>query len=74
MGRKAGDDFPGMRRHYEALARHVVHDRTVLLHHRLTSPLRAGRVFVAVGASHLYGNAGLLALLRDDGYRVARLW
>jgi uncharacterized protein YbaP (TraB family) len=74
MSQTAGDGFPGMQRHYAALARHVVHDRTVLLHHRLNSPLRAGRVFVAVGASHLYGNAGLLALLRNDGYRVTRLW
>lgn len=74
MSETAGDDFPGMRRHYEALARHVVHNRTILLHHRLYSPLRAGRVFVAVGASHLYGEGGLLALLRNDGYRVTRLW
>lgn len=71
---RAGDGFPDMRPHYERLARHVVHDRTVLLHHRLFLPLREGRVFVAIGAAHLQGDGGLLAMLRRDGYRVTRIW
>ncbi len=69
-----GERFPGMKPHYRELTKHIIHNRTVLMHHRLAMPLRTGRVFVAVGALHLYGNKGLLAMLRDDGYRVTRIW
>jgi len=64
---------PALGRHYRALAKHLIVDRTVVMHHSLFVPLRAGGVFVAVGASHLYGESGLLALLRADGYRISRL-
>jgi uncharacterized protein YbaP (TraB family) len=37
-------------------------------------PLRGGRVFVAIGAMHLPGHAGLLAMLKRDGYRVTAMW
>jgi uncharacterized protein YbaP (TraB family) len=66
--------YPGMGRHYRELTRHLIDGRTALMHHRLFLPLRSGRVFVAVGASHLPGERGLLALLQRDGYRVARIW
>ncbi|MET0681028.1 MAG: TraB/GumN family protein [Burkholderiales bacterium] len=68
------DRFSEMGRHYLLLTKHLVHDRNVLMHHRLAMPLRGGRVFIAVGALHLHGEKGLLALIARDGYRVTRLF
>jgi uncharacterized protein YbaP (TraB family) len=71
---QAGRQFPGMERHYRAFAKHVIDGRTALMHYRLFMPLREGRVFTAVGATHLYGKKGLLALIQQDGYRVTKVW
>jgi uncharacterized protein YbaP (TraB family) len=60
--------------HHRILCRHIIANRTVLMHHRLVLPLRAGSVFVAVGASHLPGEEGLLRMLERDGYTVTRVW
>ena len=62
---------PGVVRHYDELVRHLVYNRTALMHHRLMPMLASGRVFVAVGALHLQGEKGLLALIEADGYRAA---
>jgi len=66
--------FPQMAEHYRALARHIVENRSVVMAHRLTMPLREGSVFVAVGADHLYGEKGVLRLLQKQGYRIARVY
>ena len=66
-------DDPSLRPHLLALLRHLVDDRSALMAHRLFLPLRDGRVFVSVGALHLDGRRGLVALLRAQGYRVTRL-
>ena len=67
------DRFSEMDRHHKVLTTHLIHDRNVVMHHRLVMPLRTGRVFIAVGALHLHGEKGLLALIARDGYRVTRL-
>jgi uncharacterized protein len=67
------DQFSDMYRHYKLLTKHIIHDRNIVMHHRLFMPLRSGRVFVAVGALHLHGEKGLLALIARDGYRITRL-
>jgi hypothetical protein len=36
--------------------------------------LRKGGAFVALGALHLYGKKGVLALLVEDGWKVTRIY
>jgi len=74
INRAAAGDDTDLRRHYALLTRQLVVNRTVLMAHRLFLPLKRGRVFVAVGALHLYGANGLLAQLHEQGYRVRRIY
>jgi hypothetical protein len=69
-----GRRFPEMAAHYAQLTTRIVVNRSVVMAHRLFTPLRRGRTFVAVGALHLYGRRGLLQLLREQGYGVRRLY
>jgi uncharacterized protein YbaP (TraB family) len=76
---RALSEAPGKRdpliaRHFALLSHHLIDNRSVSMAHRLFLPLRHGGVFVAVGALHLYGDRGLLALLRDQGYRIQRVY
>jgi uncharacterized protein YbaP (TraB family) len=66
--------YPETREAYAQLSRHLIVNRTAVMHHRLFLPLMRGGVFAAVGAAHLPGSKGLLALLREDGYRIERVW
>ncbi len=73
MALRPGTADPSLAPHFESLLRHLVTNRNTLLAHRLHLPLARGRVFVAVGALHLFGAEGLLALIARQGYRVTRL-
>jgi uncharacterized protein YbaP (TraB family) len=64
---------PADRAHFAALYRRLIPDRNATMAHRLHLPLARGRVFVAVGALHLHGRDGLLALIQRQGYRVTRV-
>ena len=56
------------------MTKRVVHDRSVVMAFRMQRELRRGNAFVALGALHLYGEKGVLALLEEDGYRAARVF
>jgi len=74
LAQEPGRRDPMLAPHLAALMRHLIDDRSALMAHRLFLPLREGRIFVAVGALHLYGDHGLLALIAEQGYRVRRLY
>lgn len=65
---------PEIAPHHAELMKRVVLDRSVVMAFRMQRELRRGRAFVAVGALHLYGERGVLALLEEDGYRAQRLY
>jgi len=74
LNRAPGRRHPEIAPHYAELTRHLIENRSAQMAHRLFLPLRAGRVFVAVGALHLHGERGLLVLLRDQGYHVSTVY
>ena len=49
-------------------------ERNTRMAERLEPRLKEGSAFVAIGALHLYGNDGVLALLQRRGWRVSRVY
>ena len=66
--------YPQLADHHASFTKRVVLDRSVVMAFRMQRQLRKGRAFVAVGALHLYGAQGVLALLEQDAYRVTRVF
>ena len=62
------------RRLNEVLMRRLLHDRNARMAERAEARLREGGAFIAVGALHLYGGGGVLALLEQRGWRVTRVY
>lgn len=58
----------------EALLERLIDQRNVRMVERLQTRLREGGAFIAVGALHLPGEQGLIALLRARGYRVSPVY
>lgn len=55
---------------FEAFQTRLVNDRNVRMRDKALEHLAKGGAFVAVGALHLPGKAGLVQLIRDAGYTV----
>ena len=58
----------------DVLMRRLLHERNVRMAERAEARLREGGAFIAVGALHLYGSGGVLALLERRGWRVTRVY
>jgi uncharacterized protein YbaP (TraB family) len=69
-----GERHPEVAAHLAVMNKRVLLDRSVVMAFRMQRELRRGDAFVAVGALHLYGEKGVLALLEQDGYRAARIY
>jgi uncharacterized protein len=65
---------PQVAPHQAVMTKRVVHDRSVVMAFRMQRQLRRGEAFIALGALHLYGDKGVLALLEEDGYRAERVF
>lgn len=65
---------PQVAAHHAVMTKRVVHDRSVVMAFRMQRQLRRGDAFIALGALHLYGGKGVLALLEEDGYRATRVF
>lgn len=51
----------------------LIDERNALMAERILSEANSKNVFVAVGASHLAGKGGLIARLKDAGYKMIRV-
>ena len=51
----------------------LLDSRNIVMRDRSRDMLAKGRAFIAVGALHLVGRTGLVALYRQEGYRVTRV-
>jgi uncharacterized protein len=66
--------YPAIASHQAVMTKRVIHDRSVVMAFRMQRQLRRGDAFVALGALHLYGEQGVLALLEQDGFRARRVY
>lgn len=66
--------YPEVAGHQAIMTKRLLYDRSVVMAYRMQRELRRGDAFVAVGALHLYGAKGVLALLEEDGYHASRVY
>jgi uncharacterized protein YbaP (TraB family) len=66
--------FPEIAPHHAVLTKRLLHDRSVVMAHRMQRGLRMGGSFIAIGALHLHGEKGVPALLEKAGYTMSRVY
>ena len=66
--------YPEVAAHQAVMTKRLLYDRSVVMAYRMQRELRRGGTFVALGALHLYGEKGVLALLAEDGFRATRVY
>jgi hypothetical protein len=66
--------YPEIAPHSAGFVKRILQDRNVVMAFRMQRQLRKGGAFVALGALHLYGKKGVLALLVEDGWKVTRIY
>lgn len=64
----------GDRRLHDTLIVRLLTQRNVRMVHRMRARLEEGNAFIAVGAAHLPGNDGVLALLEHAGWHVTSVY
>jgi uncharacterized protein YbaP (TraB family) len=66
-------DEPENQQWRDIYLKHVIEIRNIVMGHYMRKPMREKDAFIAVGAVHLYGEKGVLALIEKDGYTVSRV-
>lgn len=59
---------------YQKLMKKLIQDRNNLMVKRMKTMLEKGNAFIAIGAMHLAGKDGVLALLEKQGYSVSAVY
>jgi len=59
---------------YRSVTERLLTQRNIRMQQRMAPFLKQGNAFIAVGAAHLGGEAGLLNLLEQAGYRVIPIY
>lgn len=73
ISEEGGGDAEG-RRFQVAFSRRLLEARNPRMAERMLAQLKEGNAFIAVGALHLFGSDGVLALLEKRGFRVTRVY
>jgi hypothetical protein len=74
ISEQSGGDGAEAKRLRAIFTRRLLEDRNIRMAERSEARLKEGGALIAVGALHLYGDAGILSLLERRGWRVTRVY